>query len=427
MILKQTMSYSDRENSRFTAIVFWALAVSFIFYKYMLEVSPSVMTHELMHAYHVGGASLGNAVACYYYSYLLMQIPVGILLDRYGPRMVGAAGIFICVMGVACISYASTLFVFGVGRFILGAGAAVSILGAFKLISIWFPENRFAFFAGLTMTVGILGAVFGERPLAIFVDHVGWRHALFHLSVAGLIFCLLYFIVIRDNGPYSLRDEGINSRSVMAGLKSVMCSKQSWILSIYSGLMFSPMTAFAGLWGVPFLETSFGFTKPVAAQSVSMIFVGFSLGAPVFGWLSDKIGLRKPFLWFSSVFAISVFCIVVFSNSLSLWGLDVLLFIFGLVTSSFMISFTMIRELNPLIFVATSIAFMNAFNALIGAIADPLLGHVLDATWSGAVLHGARVYSLSVYHQGMMVLVIYLAAALVLIPFIKETHCKQQA
>src|SRR5580698_1114958 len=168
------------------AWVIWLLSALFMFYKYALEVSPSVMTNTLMSTFKISGAALGNLAACYFYAYLLLQIPAGFLLDKIGPRKVTTLAIALCALGSLVFSKADTLLVAGIGRFLTGTGAAFAAVNCLKLIANWFPFRYFAFMAGLMMSVGMLGAVGGQAPLAAFIEAFDWRHAMEIIGLAGL-------------------------------------------------------------------------------------------------------------------------------------------------------------------------------------------------------------------------------------------------
>ena len=164
----------------------WLLSALFMFYKYAIEVSPSVMTGELMRTFGMGAAELGNLTACYFYAYLLLQIPAGLLLDRFGPRKVTTVAIALCAVGNLIFSSADSLWVAGFGRFVTGVGGAFAAVNCLKLIANWFPKRQFALMAGLMMTVAMLGAVGGQAPLATFIKMMDWRSAMQWISFIGL-------------------------------------------------------------------------------------------------------------------------------------------------------------------------------------------------------------------------------------------------
>lgn len=408
------------------AWMIWLLSAIFMFYKYALEVSPSVMTSTLMSTFHISGAELGNLAACYFYAYLLMQIPAGLLLDKFGPRKVTTAAIIISALGCFVFAKASSLWMAGVGRFLTGAGAAFAAVNCLKLIANWFPSRLFAFMAGLMMTVGMLGAVGGQAPLSSFIEMLSWRHAIQVIGVAGFVLAILFWLIVRDRAPEHKKDKLLTPQNLplFKSLKLIFKNPQSWWLSAYSGFAFAPVMVFGGLWGVAFLSEAFHASANVAAQAVSLIFIGFAVGAPVFGWFSDGIGQRRLVMMWGTFLALLSISVVIYVPEMSYSLLSFLLFFFGFSISSFLLCFTMIREIHLPILAATAIGFMNAFDALFGAFSDPLTGKLLDWMWTGELVDGARVFSVGAYKTAFLTLPIYLFISLLLLIPIKETSCK---
>ncbi len=408
----------------FLAWIIWLLSALFMFYKYAIEVSPSVMTDHLMKAFNIDGAQLGNLAACYFYSYLIMQIPGGLLIDRYGPRKVTSIAIGICGLGTILFASSNILFVAQLGRFMSGFGAAFAAMNCLKLTGNWFPAKRFAVMAGLMMSLGMLGAVGGQAPLSAFINALGWRSALFAIGVTGLFLCALFWLVVRDRAKHHIQMNLTPEKTdLWKSCRSVFKSKQSWLLSVYSGLAFAPITVFGGLWGVPFISEAFSLSKTNSAHVVSLIFFGFAAGAPIWGWLSDFISNRKKVMFVGTILSTIAFCFVLYFP-ISVWQLSVLMFAFGFFISSFLVCFTMIREINAPAVAATAIGFMNSFDALLGALSDPLTGKFLDMGWQGKIVDGVRIFSVTTYKWALTTVPIYLIAAIVILFFVKETYCK---
>lgn len=408
------------------AWMIWLLSAIFMFYKYAIEVSPSVMTSTLMRTFQIGGVELGNLAACYFYAYLLLQIPAGLLLDRFGPRKTTTIAIAFCSIGGLIFAWSGSLFVAGIGRFVTGIGAAFAAVNCLKLIANWFPFRQFAFMAGLMMTMAMLGAVGGQAPLAAFIQKFEWRQAIEIISIAGLILAALFWIVVRDRAPDHSREKNLTSEkiSIFDSLRKIFKNPQSWWLSIYSGFAFAPVMVFGGLWGVSFIGQSFQLDHNIAAQMVSLIFIGFAIGAPVFGWFSDWLGRRRIVMIWGTIVALLSITTVVYAPGISVFMLAFLLLLFGFSISSFLLCFTMICEINLPILAATAVGFMNAFDALLGAFSDPLTGKILDMGWDGTIVEGARVFSVIAYKTAFFTLPVYLILSIFVLFKIKETYCK---
>lgn len=421
-----TKLIKEKIKNPIRAWTIWFLSAFFMFYKYALEVSPSVMTTTLMKTFHIDGTALGNLAACYFYAYLLLQIPAGLLLDKFGPRKTTTLAITVCACGSFVFANAETLFMAGVGRFLTGAGAAFAAVNCLKLIANWFPLRHFAFMTGLMMTIAMLGAVGGQAPLAAFIEKMEWRAALSNIGYLGLILAFIFWIVVRDKSTQSDKDLHLTpiKTPVLKSLKGILKNGQSWWLSLYSGFAFAPVMVFGGLWGVSFIGSSFQLSHNISAQMVSLIFIGFAIGAPVLGWLSDKVGSRKVIMFWGTI--VGLFCIssVIYIPHLALFALAFLLILFGFSISSFLLCFTMIKEIHTPILAATAIGFMNAFDALLGALSDPLTGKFLDLTWDGTLVDGVRTFSIDAYKMAFLTIPAYLIIALFTLVKIKETHNK---
>jgi len=408
----------------FRAWIIWLLSALFMCFKNAIEVSPSIMAPDLMREFSLSGAQMGNFAAFYFYAYLILQIPAGLLIDKWGPRRVATIAIAVCSLGIYLFSNAETFRAACAGRFLTGLGAAFAAVNSIKLIANWFPVGKFAFMMGLMMTVGMLGAVGGQAPLSAFIAYLGWRSAMQVLALSGLVLMAIFFLVVKDRAPHHKQvDVILEKPSVARSLKAIFKNRESWYLSFYSGFAFTPVMTFGGLWGVSFLTEAFGFSQHTAAIGTSLIFLGFAAGAPIFGWLSDRIGQRKPVMFWGTLASAFLLAFVVYFPIKPL--VMPALFAFGFMISAFLLCFSMIKEKHAILLAGTSFGFMNAFNALFGAFSDPLTGKFLDLWWTGTLADGARVFSVGAYQYALCLLMAYFVLALILLKPIRETFCKQ--
>jgi len=272
------------------------------------------------------------------------------------------------------------------------------------------------------MTAAMLGAVGGQAPLSFLVSDYGWRISLKIIAAIGIILSVLYVIIVRDKKIS--RTTGTNQIKSSFNFWYILKNKQAWLLSIYSGLAFAPVSVFGGLWGVPFLQQAYIFSAQDSAIAVSWIFIGFAVGAPLLGWSSDKMGMRKPIMMLGTLLALLSLLIVIYSAMLPLKFVSLLLFLFGFGASGFFISFAMIREIFPLLLTATVLGFMNTFDSICEAISEPFVGVFLDMTWSGVIHDDVHHFSTLGYKLALSLLPLYLIVAFVVLLFIQETHCK---
>ena len=428
--MQQKIPFPPPRYSYYSWIV-WGISVLFVFYKYMLEVSPSIIVHKLMSDFHASAGALGHIAASYYYAYMIMQIPAGLLIDTYGPKKMATMGLLVCSSGALLFGMSSHIFIAGVSRFLIGIGASFAVLNTLKLTANWFPAKKFSLLIGLMMTLGTLGAVLGQGPLSYFINLLGsWRNAINCLVVIGFILTLFFYLIVRDRPKFIVHEENFQVPKpkkvpIKTALISILKKPQTWILSIYSGLAFAPVTTFGGLWGINFLETKYHFDHTTASYLTSTVFIGFAIGAPVFGWFSNLLGRRKPIMMIGTIVSFLLLSLLLYSPSLSSTATATLLLLFGFSISSFLLSFTVIHEINIPIVTATAIGIMNTFNGFFGAVTDPLVGIFLDLGWDKQMFQGAPLFSAQNYLVSLSVLPLYLFLSLGLLYFVKETHCKQ--
>jgi MFS family permease len=416
------------KNTKFGLLpwLIWSLAALFYFYKYFIEVSPSVMEHQWMQDFNLSANDLGKLGVYFLYAYAPMQIIVGVLLDRYGPRRLLTLASAVC--GIACLLFAlaKVLAVAALARFLAGFGCAFAVVSCFKLASNWFPPERFAFVAGATVMIGMLGAIFGQKPLALLVNAIGWRQSSYILAAVGIGLALLIFIVVRDmpkEGPLTKTDN-LTQDKLLAGLIQAITSKQTWLAAIYGGLMFGPTVAMGDLWGVDFLMHACHTDSPTAAGIMGMLFVGWAVGSPIGGWLSDYIGRRMVTMAWGAIGALLLLLTIIYVPNLSPNTMRILWFSFGLFSSGFLPAFSLVREMHLPQNSGAALGFMNTLNMVGGMVLQRVMGWLLDQHWAGQMENGTRVYSLENFHSAMIVLPISIAIAIVLLPFIRETYCK---
>ena len=273
------------------------------------------------------------------------------------------------------------------------------------------------------MTAAMLGAVGGQMPLSLLVQHVGWRMALEVISLIGVFWGITYFVIVRDKS-IKINSSSKNNKKKGYSFKGIIMNKQTWFLSLYSGLAFAPVSVFGGLWGVPFVEAAHHLSRADAALAISSIFIGFAAGAPFLGWLSDFMGQRKPLLFLGTFLALFCLSIAIYGGELGLPTLILLLFFFGFGASGFFTSFAMIREVFPIMMAATVLGIMNTFDSVCEAFYEPLVGALLDWTWDGAIVNGVHQFTIQGYHFSLMILPASLILALITLFFIEETYCR---
>lgn len=405
--------------------IVWGLGCVFYFYECLLQVSPSVMSNELMRDFGVTSQTLGILSGIYFYSYAAMQLPGGVMMDRFGPRRLLTIATMICGLSTIGFGLTENFFAACIARLMIGFGSAFAAVGAMKLAASWFPANRFAMLTGMMVTIGMLGAIGGEAPLALLIDNFGWRHSMIVMGSVGLLLAVLIFLITKDSPKtkigvtYHPQDE----EPLFSSLYALIKNKQLWLVAIYGGLMFMTTPVFCGLWGVPFLMFKMNLAKTTAANYISLVFVGWAIASPLWGIFSNRIGRRKPSLYIASIGGLITCSIFVFAPIQSGWVMQLFLFLFGIFCAGFLPAFAVAKELCDKRYVATSLSFMNMMNMIGIALAQPLIGFILDRMWQGEIIDKVRIYPLEAYHVALSILPAGILISLLILPAVKETYC----
>ncbi len=425
------LTRSTDSAKSFLAWFIWGLAAAYFFSDYLARVSPGVMSRELQLAFGVSTAGLGLLSSFFYYPYILMQIPVGLMVDRFSIRWLLSIMALLTAIGCTVFGLANSIWVAAFGRVIIGFSAAFAFVSALRLATKWFPPARLGLLAGLTQALGMWGAAFGEAPVSLLMEQVGWRQTM--LLMASL-FIILSFLILRfvQDSPknYNLSPTSIPKRtnviSVSQSLASVLSNKQTWLTALYAGLLFAPTAVMAEFWGPSYLQYGRGLSSHSAAFANGLIFIGWGLGGPIAGWLSDKMGLRKPLLYISAICGAIFLCVIFYWPSLSTWQLYSLFFFYGLTNIGVVVSYAVATEINPRKMIGTTIAFANMGSILIGAILQPVFGKVLEMNLGHAVIDITKL-QLHDFSTAVTLLPCCSILALIVVFFIRETHCQPVA
>ncbi len=405
----------------------WLPAALVFTYAFFHRVAPSVMIDPLMRDLGVGAAVLGNLSAFYFYAYAGLQIPVGMAVDHWGPRRVLTIATGFCALGSLCFALSDTLGWLYLGRLMIGAGSAFGFVGALTLAGRWFAPRRFALVSGLTMMAGMSGGILGQAPLAVAVDAVGWRAPLLGAAAAGGLLALAIWIIVRDRPPgAAAREPGGHLRDggprITATLKEVLGRRQNWLIALVGAATSAPLLAFAGLWGVAWLMQVQGMTRPAAAATASALFIGWALGAPLAGYISDRMARRKPALIAAAGGGLACLCALLYLPGLPGAALPVLFFVTGLFLGAMVVCFAAARESNRSAGTGVALAFVNMTVTGTGALFQPLIGFLLDLNWDGALAEGVPLYSPAAYRTAFSVLVGFLIAGLGAAFVVRETR-----
>jgi len=409
----------------------WALGAALYLIAFYQRVAPAVITQELSRDFGLSAGSLGNLSAFYFYSYVAVQIPTGLLADRWGPRRLLAIGAALTAAGTLVFALAPGVAWANVGRLAIGAAAGVAFVSMLKLASHWMPARKYAFASGAALFVGVLGATLAGPPLRIAVDAFGWRAVMGASAAVTAAVAIAIWIVVRDDpsergyASYHPPAQAVaGAPSVMAQLREVLSYRNTWLLLVVPGAFSGIILTFAGLWGVPFLVTQYGFSTRAAAALTSAMLVVWSLAGMAYGPMSERIGRRKPVYVWGLAATLALWSIVVFVPGLPTAVLVAILLAVAVAAGAFIINFAFARESVPARLAGTVSGVANMGVMLGGMFMQPLVGLVLDWRWDGRIVDGVRIHDFAAYQWGFALMLAWGAISLVLLAFTRETYCK---
>ncbi len=414
-----------------TALQGWlicALAALFYFYEYLLRVSPAVMTNDLMLNYHISAAGFGLLSGVYMYIYSPLQLFVGMLMDRYGPRVLLLQACLACVVGTYLFACSHSLTIGIVGRFLVGFGSAFAFVGVLKLAIIWLPPKRFAIVSGMAMALGKIGGLTGVNLLTALVGKFGWQNTCYYSVVFGSVLLAIMVMFIQDgfrSGHSASMGQQVSSLTkAFSGLIQIIRNGQMWINGLIGCLLYLPTVVFADLWGPMFLKQVYHFSNAKAAGVVSCIYLGWAIGGFMVGWISNKLHQRRLPISIGSIVAASLLSVVFFTSGLSALQVSLVFLVFGIFSSAQVLVFAIGREISSSESAGTAIALTNMFIMIGGAVLQPVIGIVLDFLWDGTIVNGLHVYSADNFRIALAVLPVGLMLSVILSFFLKESFCR---
>ncbi len=415
----------------------WGLGTALYVTGFYQRVAPAVMTDLLMADFKIGAAALGHLSAFYFYSYVAMQIPTGIIADRWGPRKLLTAGALVASLGIFTFALATSIHMANLGRFLIGGSVAVAWVAILKLSAHWFPPSRFATVTGIALCCGLIGAVTAGVPLRVLVDSFGWRPVFFFSALITLILTGFIWLLVRDDPqekgfqtycPTAATPDATEGHpGVTASLRAIFGYRNAWLLVIAPSGIVGPLLTFTGLWGVPFLTTHYGLTPTNAAAATSSLLIAWALGGPCLGALSDRLGQRKAVYLTGAGVAAAGWIIVLLVPDLPAFLLIALVVLIGFSSGAMVLGFAFLRESVPPSMAGTSSGLCNAGVMMGPMILQPAVGLILDLSWHGEMVRGVRIYDLAAYRYGFILMILASIMAFILLFFTKETNCRQLA
>jgi MFS family permease len=396
-----------------TATLAWLMAAIYYFYQYALRSAPAVMMPELSAAFGLTATGVASLAGLFYYGYSPFSLVAGVALDRWGPRRV-------MPIGAAAVGIGALLFATGngsmasAGRLVQGAGGVFALVGAAFIAIKGFPASRAATLIGATQMFGMAGGFAGQFAVGpAIASGLSWSSFWMTMGVVGLVIAVVLLVLLpRTEAPGQsanwLGEAGRALATVFSNPQSIMCG-------LISGLMFIPTTIFDMTWGVRYLQEAHAFDYGEAVLRSSMVPLGWIIGCPLLGFVSDKIGRRKPVVAVACVVLIGCLAWILFGPHEMLPPYVVGL-ITGVSSGAAMLPYTVIKEANPANMSGTATGVVNFLNFTLSALLGPVFAALLTQA-SG----GAAERTLEHYQAAFQYMLYGVGLALILTLLLRET------
>ena len=419
-----TSKLKHKKNQLALGIWICTLSTIFFIYEYFLKTFLGTLIYQLSDSLHFNPQHLSFIDVAYFISYNAMQIPAGLLLDRYGIRFCLVGAVLTTTLGVFLFSDANSFYTAFSARILMGLGSSFAFLSMLLLLFDWFPKKYSGFLLGVGQFIGVLGPILAGWPLYQLLQyyHQNWRLLLRGIGWIGILLAILMIIFIRYRRQSQYSQKIVTKFSLRLFIKFLQ-SKLAWTIGFYSGFSYMTIALFGTLWGITYLN-ALHLPTAVASFAVSMLWLGLAIGCPLIGLISDLIRRRKIILLCCAALGLIISLLILFPPIKDMWIFIVLYFCLGLSGAGQSVAFNVTREIANKSIHAVALAFNNTMIGLANLIFIPLIGFMIHFSFHGRFVAGKSIYQ---YHNFigafLWVPVLYFFAFLIAFFFIKETYC----
>jgi MFS family permease len=363
------------------ALIAWLVTALYYFYQYIMRSAPAVMMPQLSEGFGMSAAAVASLVGLFYYGYSPFSLVAGVALDQLGPRKV-------VPIGAAAVAIGALLFATGnpalasVGRLLQGAGGCFALVGAAFIATTNFPASRAATLIGATQMFGMAGGAAGQFAVGpLITAGVSWKLFWAGMGIAGVAIAVLLIVMLprseaRARNPAWLRESGSALALVFRNPQSILCG-------IIAGLLFIPTTIFDMVWGVRFLQEAHGMGYGESVMRSATVPLGWIVGCPLLGFISDRIGRRKPVIIVAGLLLLACLAWILY-GPVGILPPYVIGFVAGVASGAAMIPYTVIKEANPPKVSGTSTGVINFLNFTFSALLSPVFANMLMRASGGA-------------------------------------------
>ncbi|MCP3739420.1 MFS transporter [Rossellomorea sp. BNER] len=407
----------DKQNCRFRWIVFASVLFTYLLMSSQ-RTAPGLITNQVILDFDVSATTMGLLTSIQFFVYTGLQIPMGILVDRFGPNFFLIFGAILTGFGTVIYSLSTYEFLLFFARISIGMGDATIWVSMVLILSQWFYAKEFTRLIGVVAMTGSLGFLLATVPFSILIDFLGWRAAFFSV---GLLLCLcgilLYLVLIRKPKDSVFIKNEIKSEKTLVLLRRLFSNRQAWALFFCHFGIVGTYVGFISSWGVPYGIDAYGMTRSNASQLIMIGLIGALIGAPLASWISSRLEtIKKPYIVVHIILLITWSTFLLFNGKPPFTLLTMLFFIIGLAYGANALTFAAVRQSFPIKDSGIVSGFANTGGFLSAVLLPSIFGTILDhfQAVSGSVNHG--------YYYGFITPVIFSIIGLIGVILIKENR-----
>ncbi|OGV36606.1 MAG: MFS transporter [Legionellales bacterium RIFCSPHIGHO2_12_FULL_35_11] len=419
--MSNSLSSEDVRHTEQSNYLSWFICLSagmFFFYEFFQLNVFDVINQALRTSFNINAAKLSWMSSAFIWANVIFLLPAGVILDNFSARKVILLALLTCLVGTIGFGLTHSFYLAALFHALTGIGNAFCFLSCVVLVSRWFHPRKQALVIGTIVTMAFLGGMAAHTPFAYLHNSFGWRKAIMVDAAIGILILSWIYIFVRDKNT-TLKKINKN-KSWLSKYRDAVCNKQTWLSGIYTACLNLPIMVLCALWGGSYLSEVHNLNSISASNIVSLIFIGSIFGCPIVGFLSDKIGKRKPLMLLGAITTLLLTLPLVNSSPHSPFILSCIFLSLGFTTSTQIISYPLITESNQSCNtgIATGIASVIIMSG--GGFGQVLFGYIMQHNSSGLLINN----SFSNFSAAMLIFPCASVIALMTIIFMRETYCK---
>jgi MFS family permease len=370
------MNLEHHITSKTRALTIWLIVSLFSLLQFFLQVSGNLVTEEWMRSFHINFGQAGFLSSAFFWMYLIVQIPAGLLLDHYGPKKILPPAAIVLSMGCLLFGLSHEYFIAIAARLLMGLGAGFGFIGMVFTIAEYFPFSRFGLMLGLGEFICMLGTGIGQLISPYLILHTSWRSLFYVTGCLTLVIAALMLIFIEPHKKATQKAHIF--KSTYQSLIAVVRHRNIWLSGIIGLGTFAMLTGFADLWALPFLKTVYNFSYLKASSLITWMLLGIALGGPILGKIADYFQKPKTISIVASIITFLLICIILYYPITSPTILTILLFCLGFTASTYLLAFLFAKLSVKVAYKGAGLAFCNTLALLSAVLFQPITGSILN-------------------------------------------------